>query len=634
MRAGWTGTIGTFLSTDCEDWVGSLESHTRSSLGESASQANRTAWLNCHSVLKDQLAQMAARRSDVPEWGITFEYELPRERGRRVDVAIVAGESVVLLEFKDFVDTRQAHVDQVAAYARDLSSYQSASHNRSVIPILVKTLSNEDPSDFGLVCVTGASGLCAAIERTAVSGKPWISIGDWINSPYAPLPSLVRAARMIFKHEALPRIKQAESAGVDEAVQTVAAIIEEARSKSERHIVFVTGVPGAGKTLTGLQLVYTLTLTDDTERAAGVFLSGNGPLVAVLQYALRGKERARSQADASRVFVRDVLAFVRDHIGSQAPLPPEHVWVYDEAQRAWDESMVAEKHRYQMSEPEMFLRLGERMHGWSVMVGLIGSGQEIFRGEEKGMEQWNDALKKMPSPWIVHCPSVDAEKKTLGQLFAAAASVEINEALGLNRSLRSHLALDLPEWANSLLTGDTGRAAGIAPNIKSAGFNLYVCQDVEAAKAYAISRYEGNEEARYGLLASNKDRSLPRFNVRNDYPVQKNLKNHIGPFFVDPPDSKRSCCQLKDVATPFECQGLELDFSIVCWGDDLWWDGRKWATRESRNSKEQDPYRLRINGYRVLLSRSRDGMVIFVPPIELLQKTLRTLKDAGCEDLR
>src|SRR5581483_4279542 len=145
---------------------------------------------------------------------------------------------------------------------------------------------------------------------------------------------------------------------------------------------------------------------------------------------------------------------------------------------------------------------------------------------------------------------------------AAAASVEINEALGLNRSLRSHLALDLPEWANSLLTGDIERAAEIAPNVKSAGFNLYVCQNVEAAQRYAKSRYEGNEEARYGLLASNKDRSLPRFNVRNDYPVQKNLKNHIGPFFVDPPDSKRSCCQLKDVATPFECQGLELDFSI------------------------------------------------------------------------
>lgn len=248
MRAGWIGTIHDFLNSDCEAWIESLENHVQLSLGEKASQSNRTAWLNCHRVLKDQLGQFAMRRSDAPGWGIAFEYELPRERGRRVDVCILAGESVVLLEFKDLVDTLQAHVDQVAAYARDLSSYQAASHNRNVIPVLVKTLSDAEPVECSQVWITGASGLGRCIERTGVAGKPWASISDWIDSPYAPLPSLVRAARMIFKHEPLPRIKQAESAGVADAVAAVAAIIEEARSKSERHIVFVTGVPGAGTT--------------------------------------------------------------------------------------------------------------------------------------------------------------------------------------------------------------------------------------------------------------------------------------------------------------------------------------------------------------------------------------------------
>jgi hypothetical protein len=198
-----------------------------------------------------------------------------------------------------------------------------------------------------------------------------MSIGDWIKSPYSPLPSLVRAARMIFRHEPLPRIKQAESTGVNDVVAAVASIIEDARMRSERHLVFVTGVPGAGKTLTGLQLVYTLTLGNDGDRPSGVFLSGNGPLVSVLQYALKGPVK-RGAFDPSRVFVRDVLAFVRDHIGPDSPLPPEHVWVYDEAQRAWDAEKVAEKHQYQMSEPEMFLTLGERMPEWAVMIGLIG----------------------------------------------------------------------------------------------------------------------------------------------------------------------------------------------------------------------------------------------------------------------
>jgi DUF2075 family protein len=128
-------------------------------------------------------------------------------------------------------------------------------------------------------------------------------------------------------------------------------------------------------------------------------------------------------------------------------------------------------------------------------------------------------------------------------------------------------------------------------------------------------------------------RSLPKFGVRNDYPIQKNLKNHIGPYFVDPPESRRSCRQLTDVATPFEWQGLELDFPIVCWGDDLWWDGLKWAIRDPRRSQERDPYRLRLNGYRVLLSRGRDGMIVFVPPIPILERTYGTLLNAGCQIL-
>ena len=633
MRSGWHGNVHDFLNCDRATWIQSLENHLLSSLGDAASQSNRTAWLNSHRVMQDQLARLTSERPDVGDWGIAFEYELPRERGRRPDVVILAGKCILVLEFKDFKDTLPAHMDQVAAYARDLASYQSASHDHEVIPILVNTLSDSAPIKSGSIWITGATGLADCIERSGASGRPWMSIADWVQSPYAPLPSLVRAARMIFRHEPLPRIRQAQSTGVNDCVEAVAAIVEEARSQSERHVVFVTGVPGAGKTLTGLQLVYTLTLANEGDHPSGVFLSGNGPLVAVLQYALKGPGIRRGMLDPSRVFVRDVLAFVRDHIGPESPLPPEHVWVYDEAQRAWDAEMVGEKHRHQMSEPEMFLRLGERMPEWAVMVGLIGSGQEIFRGEEQGMEQWNQALAKLPSGWTVHCPSLDAQGKPLAGLFTASASVKIDERLSLDKSLRSHLALDLPAWVASLLVGDIAGAALLAPRIRSAGFNLYITRDIDVAKEYVRDRYTGDEDARYGLLASNKDRSLPQFGVRNDYPIQKNLKNHIGPYFVDPPDSRHSCRQLNDVATPFECQGLELDFPIVCWGDDLWWDGTKWVIRDPRRSQERDPYRLRVNGYRVLLSRGRDGMIIFVPPIELLQRTYAVLLDAGCQEL-
>nr|WP_294554381.1 DNA/RNA helicase domain-containing protein [uncultured Rhodopila sp.] len=440
---------------------------------------------------------------------------------------VLAGQHVLVLEFKDFRDTLPAHVDQVAGYARDLASYQEASHEHDVIPILVNTLSTSGPVEWKSVWITGAAGLADCMERSGARGESWLPVEDWIRSPYAPLPSLVRAARMIFRQEPLPRIRQAKSAGVDEAVEAVAAVIADASCHSGRHVVFITGEPGAGKTLTGLQLIYTLMLGDEADRPAGVFLSGNGPLVAVLQYALKGPAK-RGTLDPSRVFVRDVLAFVRDHIGPESVLPPEHVWVYDEAQRAWDADRVGEKHNYQMSEPEMFIRLGERMPAWSVMVGLIGSGQEIFRGEELGMEQWNMALQKMPSDWTVHCPSLDAEGKPLAELFSAAAIVRIDERLSLDKSLRSHLALDLPAWVGSLLTGDIKDATLLATTIRSAGFSLYVTRDIAAAKNYVRTRYEGDDGARYGCWRQIRMCPCRTLVYVTTFPFRKILRNTSG----------------------------------------------------------------------------------------------------------
>ena len=221
MRSGWHGSIREFLACDRENWIQDLERHVLSSMGDVASQSNRRAWLNSHRVLQEQLAPLASRRDDVADWGIVFEYELPRERGRRPDVVILAGQLVLVLEFKDFADTLPAHVDQVAAYARDLASYQSATHHHDVIPILINTLSDSAPVESGSVWITGAADLSLCIEQTGVAGHPWMSITEWIQSPYAPLPSLVRAARMIFRHEPLPRIRQAESTGVNDAVAAV-----------------------------------------------------------------------------------------------------------------------------------------------------------------------------------------------------------------------------------------------------------------------------------------------------------------------------------------------------------------------------------------------------------------------------
>jgi DUF2075 family protein len=372
----------------------------------------------------------------------------------------------------------------------------------------------------------------------------------------------------------------------------------------------VTGVPGAGKTLVGLQFVYENHFHQNESGRAAVFLSGNGPLVKVLQYALR-----------SSVFVQDVHGFLKQYGGAQLRQPEEHIWVYDEAQRAWDAERVREKRGHLASEPEDFLRIGERMGSWALMVGLIGEGQEIHLGEEAGLMQWNAALAAMERPWSVHCPT------KIAALFPAAARVEADDALDLTTSLRSHLAEDVQQWVSHLLGGQLAQATRIADRIAQQGFDMYVTRDLEASKRYVQERYLGQQDKRYGLLASSKAKNVGTYGVHNEYNFTKNLRE--GAWYNDPPSSLRSCCQLHDVATEFACQGLELDFPIVAWGSDLTWQDGAWHSLPQPRSQAHNPHMLRVNSYRVLLSRGRDGFIVFMPDELAMKSTYEAVVRAG-----
>jgi hypothetical protein len=376
----------------------------------------------------------------------------------------------------------------------------------------------------------------------------------------------------------------------------------------------VTGVPGAGKTLVGLQFVYTARLDENDARRPAVFLSGNGPLVQVLQHAL-----------GSTVFVQDVHGFLKQYGGTAQRSPEEHIWVYDEAQRAWDAERVAQKRGHATSEPEDFLRLGEKLDSWAMLVGLIGDGQEIHLGEEAGLEQWNEAIASVSGEWHVHCPS------RIAHLFHAAASVSVNDKLDLTRSLRSHLAEDVQRWVEYVLKGDFERAADIAPLIEDQGFELYATRDLDTLKSYVRERYDGVEDKRYGLLASSKAKNLPNYGVHNEYHFTRRVR--VGPWYNDPPDSDFSCCRLHDVVTEFGAQGLELDFPLVCWGEDLRWNDNRWQSPPQPRSKARNPHQLRVNSYRVLLTRGRDGFGVFVPPEAALADTYRNLISAGMTSL-
>jgi DUF2075 family protein len=583
---------------------------------EPADAAQLTAWRNCFAVLRVRLAALADEQPESADWTIVFEYELPRERGRRPDVVLLTGAAILVLEFKDFSNILQAHVDQVAAYARDLQHYQAASHDHPVHAVLVLTRAAAIYAAEDGIQVVSPAQLPGVLRRlTRARADTPIDPVAWLHADYAPLPSLVSAARAIFQHEPLPDIRRAQSAGIPETIAHLVAIAEDARQNAGLHLALVTGVPGAGKTLVGLQFVYENHFHQTEGERAAVFLSGNGPLVRVLQYALK-----------SSVFVQDVHGFLKQYGGNQQRRPEERIWVYDEAQRAWDADQVQQKRGHYASEPEDFLRIGERMGSWAMMVGLIGEGQEIHLGEEAGLAQWNAALAAMSRPWRVHCPT------KIAPLFTAAATVMADDTLDLTTSLRSHLAEDVQQWVSQVLDGHLAHAAHTAARIAKQRFNMYITRDLEAAKNYVRQRYLGQEDKRYGLLASSKAKNVADQGIMNQFNYTRSLRE--GPWYNDPPSSPRSCCQLHDVATEFACQGLELDFPIVAWGNDLTWRGDAWQSPPQPRSHARNPHMLRVNSYRVLLSRGRDGFVVFVPDEQAMTATYEALVSAGLRELQ
>ena len=630
--AGWHGPVAAFLALTEEPFIEALSGHLRRCMGLGPDGLQLTAWRNEFAVLKAALGTAADREPAARHWHVVFEYELPRERGRRPDVVVLTGSQVIVLEFKDAERPQPAHIDQVAAYARDLSEYHAASHDKLVDPVLVLTRSldqvpssrdsrgesparpdprEQQPSPYK-VSVTGPATLTdVLLGLVARSPAEPLDADAWLTADYAPLPSLVMAARMIFDHESLPYIRRCDSAGVYETVAYLDRVAAEARENRELHLAMVTGVPGSGKTLVGLQFVYDRRFGLQEGERTAVLLSGNGPLVDVLQYALK-----------SRVFVQDVHGFLKQYGGMGGRVPEEHIWVYDEAQRAWDAERVREKRGHGYSEPEDFLRIGARKT-WGLMIGLIGEGQEIHLGEEAGLGQWNDAIACMPERWVVHCPAKIAHR------FPAAVRLDVTDSLDLTTSLRTHLAEDVQLWVELLLAGQLEEAAQIADLVRAQHYDCYVTRLLGTAEEYVRERYRTAEGARYGVLASSKAK-LEKHGVDAGFQATRRLK--VGPWFWDPPRSPHSCCQLSEVATEFQCQGLELDLPIVAWGTDVWWEGHAWRSKPQPRSIARDPHQLRLNSYRVLLTRGRDGTVVFVPEASPgSDSTFGALLEAGAE---
>jgi len=605
-----------------------------------ASPEQVTAWEDSIAKLQTALEPIAQGALGVGASAI-FEYELPYE-SRRIDALLLLGRSVVVIEAKGKASPSHADLDQVNAYARDLRCYHRECAYREVVPILMPTrmrgriARQHDPD------IVGPDSLTQHLLdlRIAPPPPPVDAAAFLADGAYTPLPTLIEAARCLLRDGDLPRIKRAHAA-TQPAIDRISEIIHEAARTRTRRLVLLTGVPGAGKTLVGLRIVHSHFLddlavprSDGTRGCPAVFLSGNAALVTVLQYELR------KAGGGGKTFVRRVKDYVKHYSAKPGRVPPEHVLVFDEAQRAWDAEYARYKHKDEtkLSEPAHFIEFAERVPEWCVVLGLVGGGQEINVGEEGGLGLWMEAIARSPrrAEWTVHGPPNV-------QSALAAVSPSSEPTLNLDSSIRFHAAIDLHRFVAELLDGSPPEElAPLGATLADAGYALRMTRDLEVGKRYLWERYRDEPARRFGLLFSSKDRDLVRYGIvraQNRFPGDG---VPVGEWYGEPQDSPMgiSCRHLRIPITEFEAQGLELDAVLLAWGSDFLLKpsaahhgSPRWSIDGSKRAQRPKAIRsasqLRQNAYRVLLTRGREAVVVFLPDERPYDLTAERLERGG-----
>jgi hypothetical protein len=626
-RAWYGASIAEFLQSQPDTIVGRLASNSQFAV----LPTQRDAWLAEIAFLQDHLAGLTG--------SLFLEFDIPR-MGRRVDAVLVIGPIVFVIEFKvgDRLFDRAA-VDQVWDYALDLKNFHRASHAASIVPILLATAATASPplelradeDEVYRPVSVHPGGFRAVVDlglRT-IRGEA-LDREQWVLAPYYPTPTIVEAARALYAQHSVEAIARhdAGAQNLHTTSRRVEELVDDSRVQQHKLICFVTGVPGAGKTLVGLNIA---TQRRDTGQPThAVFLSGNGPLVAVLREALTRDEVARQKSHGIRVrkgkvgesvkaFIQNVHHFRDDALVDSGP-PAEHVAIFDEAQRAWNLRQTAsfmrrKKNRlgFSQSEPEFLISCMDRHPDWAVIVCLVGGGQEINTGEA-GIDAWLEAVNLKFPHWHMHISSrlTDSEYAAGNALDAVAhrANTHFDDSLHLAVSMRSFRAENVSAFVKALLDCQRQQASETFARLGNR-YPIAVTRDLNLAKRWVRAHARGTE--RFGLVASSKAQRLK--------PHAVDIRVEVNPvhWFLNGKEDTRSSYYLEDAATEFQVQGLEVDWACVTWDGDLRFTGSGWSFHDFRgkrwcNITNTDNQRYLCNAYRVLLTRARQGMVIFVPP--------------------
>jgi hypothetical protein len=595
-------------------------------------QDQRRAWTEEIRLLKTVLA---------PHVGtVYFEYSIPR-MGRRVDVVVLIGPVIFILEFKvgEHRYTREA-VDQVFDYALDLKNFHETSHSPVVSPILIATDAKQSPLKieqtphkdgvlYPITCNNENLGQRIQSVLEAFPGEP-LDSEVWAKGRYRPTPTIIEAAMALYGKHSVTEISRHDAGAINLTTtsDTIAEIIKESEALRKKSIVFVTGVPGAGKTLVGLN-----TATKHINRKSelfSVFLSGNGPLVDILQEALARDKVRREQTGSKKgakgralsevkLFVQKVHHF-RDYCLIDKEKPPlDHVALFDEAQRAWTLEKTADfmKRRkkipnFTMSEPEFLISCLNRHEDWAVIVCLVGGGQEIHTGEA-GIGEWIRALQKSYPSWHIYISSrlTDREygAQNILETLTDRKNVVVKDDLHLSVSMRSFRAENVSLFVKQVLDLEVASARATLGELNET-YPIVLTRDIEKAKAWLRRKARGSE--RYGIVVSSYAERLQAHGMFVKAPMDP---VH---WFLDEKEDVRSSYYLEDVATEFSIQGLELDWTCVTWDADFrhtpeGWSHHNFVGSKWQNINKDERRQYQKNAYRVLLTRARQGMVICVP---------------------
>ncbi len=667
-RCLYTATFSEFLSKEPLAVLGALHNNFH---GDALTTTDE-AWMGEIEVMQQVLEPWKEEQGQI-----VFEYDIPR-LGKRIDVVLLLRGMIFCLEFKvGKKEEFQAGIEQVMDYALDLKNFHLFSHDRKIVPILIPTKYKEyttvfQPSvyndDIYNPMITGEEYLqeliAMVLEHAGAKREDGV-IDNWLISPYAPTPTIIEAARTLYENHSVEDITrhEADKVSTDTTINYILQVIHQSKEKQQKSICFVTGVPGAGKTLVGLDVAIKQTYKDgelDKENGA-VYLSGNGPLVAVLTEALARDNQKKCSQKGERKNMsdsrREVSEFIqiihrfRDNMLAKIKNPVEngiveidpekaikltatgygeveHVAIFDEAQRSWTHKRIADYLKrggtygnklkvpnFPMSEAEFLIWSLDQREDWAVIICLVGGGQEINTGEA-GITEWIKALNNRFRHWNVYISNklTDPEyaEGRVNELLTGNDKVKFSDSLHLAVSLRSFRAETLSAFIHSLLSFAPD-AASLYQNVKGKKYPIMLTRDMEKARQWLRKMARGTQQT--GVLVT---KVAARFKPLAVNILAQGDENAVHWFLEDKTDI-RSSNYLEDAATEIQVQGLELDYACVLWDADMRCEDGHWAYYKFNGKNKWNPEnneesrKYMLNAYRVLLTRARQGIVICVP---------------------